>query len=193
MNMAVYYVLFPLILLISWTVCFHPGNDIPTKPLSGSSDMDMYYDYIVVGAGPAGSVITRKLVDAGYEVLLLEAGKETQHDLGGSDRFGGPLTRFDIPFLWSAIPEFHEYHWDLPEGMIAKGLGGCGIHNAMLYIRALRIDFIKWNVSGKYFSHICWFILNLLLIPDSFLMLRLDVGCGISDLQGIRDICIYSN
>ena len=136
------------------------------KSLPDFSGKSMYYDYIVVGAGPAGSVIARKLVDAGYDVLILEAGKETQHDLGGSDRFGGPVTRFDVPFFWSAIPEFHEYHWELPEGMIAKGLGGCGIHNAMLYIRALRTDFIKWNVSGKCFIHPLMFYSNVFLVAN---------------------------
>ena len=29
------------------------------------------FDYIIVGAGPAGSVLTRKLVDAGFDVLLI--------------------------------------------------------------------------------------------------------------------------
>ena len=145
-------------LCISWVIsCFHDGkeNYSPGTSISwgiSTDKVDEHFDYIIVGAGPAGSVITRKLVDAGYDVLLLEAGKETQHDLGGIDRFGGPITRFDIPFLWSAITKFHEYHWELPEGMIAKGLGGCGIHNAMLYIRALKTDFMRWNVSGNCLS-----------------------------------------
>ena len=153
--MVEYIVIYLLILLICCISrdFYQERGSIRTKSLSGAQ---MYFDYIIVGAGPAGSVITRKLVDAGYNVLLLEAGNETQHDLGGNDRFGGPITRFDIPFLWSAISEFHEYHWELPEGMIAKGLGGCGIHNAMLYIRALQTDFAKWNISGKYLVDKSW-------------------------------------
>ena len=40
------------------------------------------YDFIIVGAGPAGSILTRKLVDAGASVLLIEAGTASQFNLG---------------------------------------------------------------------------------------------------------------
>ena len=32
------------------------------------------YDFIVVGAGSGGAAVTRRLVDAGADVLLIEAG-----------------------------------------------------------------------------------------------------------------------
>ena len=41
---------------------------IPGRPLKSA------YDYIVVGAGSGGAAVTRRLVDAGADVLLIEAG-----------------------------------------------------------------------------------------------------------------------
>ena len=52
-----------------------------------------------------------------------------------------PLTPLDIPLLWPYVKSLPEYHWPVPHAMIAKALGGCGIHNAMVHIRALREDF----------------------------------------------------
>ena len=37
---------------------------------------------------------------------------------------------------------------DNPSALVAKALGGCGIHNAMLYVRGLESDFAKWDVEG---------------------------------------------
>ena len=109
----------------------------------------MRYDFIIVGGGPAGSLLAAKLsANPMKNVLLLEAGGETQTSVGGKPNINGYLNEFDVPLLWTTVTKEKEYHWGIPNTLIAKGLGGCGIHNAMLYVRALESDFKSWNITG---------------------------------------------
>lgn len=110
------------------------------------------YDYVVVGGGSTGSVVAGRLGQAGYRVLVLEAGGPTQHALGGTDGLVGELTIFDVPLGWLQILSDHkwskEFQWDIPSDpppAIARGVGGCGIHNAMLYMRGRPADFESWG------------------------------------------------
>lgn len=111
------------------------------------------YDYIIVGSGPAGSIIARRLTDAGLDVLLLEAGGGSQYNLGGSDSFGGQMTRFDIPLFWSTIAQYPQYHWEgfnVPGVIAGKAVGGSGVENAMLYVRCTELDIARWNMSDEW-------------------------------------------
>lgn len=117
-----------------------------------TADVDIHsYDFIVVGSGPAGSIIARTLSDNGYDVLLLEAGEGTQYDLKGPDYFSGPLTRFDIPLFWTRTLRYVSYNWVeylSPGIFVGKGLGGTGIHSAMLYLRAVQEDIERWRIPS---------------------------------------------
>lgn len=111
------------------------------------------YDHVVVGSGPAGSIVARRLADAGKEVLLLEAGGPSTASLGGTDSFDGPLTRFDIPSFWSSLADFSEYHWGgfgTPGIIAGKVLGGSGVENAMLYVRCTSLDVKRWNMTQEW-------------------------------------------
>ncbi|WP_027481966.1 GMC family oxidoreductase [Deinococcus pimensis] len=104
----------------------------------------MTFDFIVVGAGSAGCVLARRLVEGGARVLLLEAGGHDRHlfvtaPAAFSRLFG---TRFD----WNlhTEPQTHlngrRLYW--PRGRV---LGGSSAINATIWIRGARQDFDAWG------------------------------------------------
>ena len=103
---------------------------------------------IVVGAGSAGSVVSRRLVDAGVDVTLLEAGGEDTnpaiHDLSRM----GELWHSSDDWDYFTVPQEgaagHRLHW--PRG---KVLGGSHSLNAMIWVRCTPEDFDHWAALGN--------------------------------------------
>jgi len=111
--------------------------------------MDVY-DYIVVGAGTAGCVVTSRLSEnPRRRVLLLEA--------GGSDRrfwvrvpigYGRTFNDPRVNWMYETEPDSalqnRRAFW--PRG---KLLGGSGSINGMIYVRGLPYDFDNWVRLGN--------------------------------------------
>ncbi|GFG64396.1 GMC oxidoreductase [Mycobacterium kubicae] len=105
-------------------------------------------DVIVVGAGSAGAAVTRRLVDAGCSVLLLEA--------GGADSdpaIADPARMFELwstPHDWNYLtvpqPQAANRRLPWPRG---KVLGGSSSLNAMIYVRGARSDYDRWACLGN--------------------------------------------
>lgn len=109
------------------------------------------YDFIIVGGGSAGSIVTRKLVDSGARVLLLEAGEYTDSETTTSSHLIPTFSIFDIPILWSAIINLPKFTWtgfQSSDIIVGKGLGGSGFLNSMIYLRGLASDLEKWKLPG---------------------------------------------
>lgn len=107
------------------------------------------YDFIIVGAGSAGSVLANRLSESGrFRVLVLEA--------GGPDRslwiqmpIGYGRCYFDESVNWRYFtepePELNGRRIYWPRG---KVLGGSSSINAMVYARGRTRDFDDWADAG---------------------------------------------
>jgi choline dehydrogenase len=109
--------------------------------------MTLNADVIVVGAGSAGSILARRLVDAGLEVLLVEAGDEDTnpaiHDVARlAELWMSPQDwgYFTVPQKNAAGRALH-----LPRG---KVLGGSHALNAAIWVRGSVEDYTHWQRLG---------------------------------------------
>ncbi|MCV7226488.1 GMC family oxidoreductase [Mycolicibacterium komossense] len=103
-------------------------------------------DYIVVGAGSAGSIIAARLASAGASVIVVEA--------GGTDR------RPDVAFPLGIATLYATANWKYPTApepgkdgkasAFASGriVGGSGSINAMVYARGRQADYDGWAQAG---------------------------------------------
>ncbi|XP_055911316.1 glucose dehydrogenase [FAD, quinone]-like [Eupeodes corollae] len=110
------------------------------------------YDFVVIGAGTAGSVVASRLSEnPKWKVLVLEAG-------------GDPPIESMIPAIFFEV-QHSKYNWDYyteRDGKSCLGyknqmcywargkmIGGSGAINAMLYVRGNNEDYDNWERMGN--------------------------------------------
>jgi choline dehydrogenase len=108
------------------------------------------YDYIVVGAGSAGSIVAARLSESGrFRVLLLEAGPSDrrfwiQTPIGYGKTYYDPAVNW--MYLTDPEPGLSNRKIYQPRG---KVLGGSSSINAMVYSRGQARDFDDWRALGN--------------------------------------------
>ena len=109
--------------------------------------MSEEFDHIVVGAGSAGCVIARRLVDAGRRVALVEAGGPDYNPAIHQPNRSWELWNSAEDWAYTTEPQQHSLKTSLfwPRG---KVLGGSSALNGMIYIRGAKSDFDAWAYNG---------------------------------------------
>jgi choline dehydrogenase len=108
------------------------------------------FDYVIVGAGPAGCVLANRLsADPTSRVLLLEAGGRDDYiwihiPVGYLYCMGNQRT--DWCFKTEAEPGLNGRALAYPRG---KVLGGCSSINGMIYMRGQARDYDQWRQLGN--------------------------------------------
>ncbi|EPC03061.1 choline dehydrogenase [Litchfieldella anticariensis FP35 = DSM 16096] len=110
---------------------------------------DQSADYVIVGAGSAGSVLADRLsADGQYQVLVLEfGGKDNSIYIQMPTAFSIPLNkpRFDWGFYTEPEPGLHGRRIHQARG---KVIGGSSSINGMAYVRGCAGDFDEWVELG---------------------------------------------
>lgn len=105
-------------------------------------------DYVIAGGGSAGCVVARRLIDAGYSVILLEAGGDDRSPAvyvpAGSARLVGN-GQYDWKYETEPDASRNGRVDNWPSG---KVLGGGSSINGMLYLRGNPADYDRWVQQG---------------------------------------------
>lgn len=106
------------------------------------------YDYIIVGAGPTGSIVASKLAeeDPNATILMLEAGPIPDPE---SEIINDPknwtLIQEDPVLEWGYNTTYQAgfYGRVVPQAR-SRGTGGCTIHNSLMWVRGGKKNYDEW-------------------------------------------------
>jgi choline dehydrogenase len=115
--------------------------------MTNESNEEKRYDFIVVGAGAAGSVLAAELSASGAQVLVIESGGPDDAPTIANPSIwfynvGGPLD-YHLPV--SPTPRLNNRAFNMALGHV---LGGGSSINAMVWTRGMQRDYDGWAESG---------------------------------------------
>ncbi|CAO2651358.1 Nn.00g039280.m01.CDS01 [Neocucurbitaria sp. VM-36] len=121
-----------------------------TVPISNST-----YDYIVVGGGASGLVVSQRLAETGKSVLVLERGGPSFYATGGDAvvPWNDTLTAYEVPALFMSLFSLpgvaDSYCSDTPQ-IAGCVLGGGTAVNGLQFVRPPSSDFENWPTGWNW-------------------------------------------
>jgi choline dehydrogenase len=114
---------------------------------TSNNEIQSHYDFIVVGAGAAGSVIAAELSAPGAQVLVIESGGPDDAPTIANPsvwfyNVGGPLDYY-LPV--NPLPGLNNRTFNMALGHV---LGGGSSINAMVWTRGMQRDYDGWAENG---------------------------------------------
>lgn len=116
------------------------------------------FDYIVVGAGAGGGTVAARLAEAGFRILVIEAGGDPR--TAGGDSLADD---YEVPAFHPFATENPAIAWNFQvkhslnanEVLYprASALGGCTAHNAMIFVQPHDAD---WDAIAELMSDNSW-------------------------------------
>jgi choline dehydrogenase len=115
--------------------------------MTNASNEEKRYDYIVVGAGAAGSVLAAELSASSAQVLVIESGGPDDAPTLANPSIwfynvGGPLD-YHLPV--NPSPRLNNRKFNMALGHV---LGGGSSINAMVWMRGMQRDYDGWAKNG---------------------------------------------
>jgi len=115
--------------------------------MTNASNKEKRYDFIVVGAGAAGSVLAAELSASGAQVLVIESGGPDNAPTIANPSIwfynvGGPLD-YHLPI--TPLPQLNNRKFNMALGHV---LGGGTSINAMVWARGMERDYDGWAENG---------------------------------------------
>ncbi|XP_055375161.1 neither inactivation nor afterpotential protein G [Condylostylus longicornis] len=138
------------IVFVIWNKCLNENIPNLVKDINEINLKE--FDYIIVGAGTAGSVVASTLsANSNYSVLLIEAGSTFNILTSSVPIFATLLQKSNNDWNLLTVPQkysskaIYEQRQCLPRG---KGLGGSSQMNFMLHFGGHKKDFDIWKKCG---------------------------------------------
>ncbi|XP_068086573.1 glucose dehydrogenase [FAD, quinone] [Anabrus simplex] len=127
--------------------------DPESRPIDVATELlHPEYDFIVVGAGSAGAVVTNRLTEVEpWTVLLLEAGGD-ETEISDVPLLAGYLQLSQLDWKYKTEPQgtaclgMKNGRCNWPRG---KVIGGSSVLNYMLYVRGNHKDYDLWEQLGN--------------------------------------------